>query len=137
MRTLTIYNAVEGTEHIWNPHGIDHGDVYSNKRVDRAERQCRKFYAELLRRMDERDKAAARAKWLSLGGDEKERLINQLWTERDEARDALLVEREACSKRATDQVADGAVKLLAEELAAAQAEILRLTEERTRAAKTA
>jgi len=57
MRTRTIYSAVEGAEHIWNPHGIDHGDVYPNRRVDRAERQCRKFYAELLRRMDERDEA--------------------------------------------------------------------------------
>ena len=62
MRTLTIYNAVEGTEHIWNPRGIDRGDVYPSRRVDRAERQCRKFYAELLRRMDERDGWAAARK---------------------------------------------------------------------------
>ena len=59
MKTRTIYSAVEGSEHIWNPHGIDHGDVYPDQRIDRAERQCRKFYAELLRRMDERDELLA------------------------------------------------------------------------------
>ena len=62
MKTTTIYNACEGAEHIWNPHGIDHGDVYPKQRINRAERQCRKFYAELLRRMDERDRWAAAPK---------------------------------------------------------------------------
>lgn len=59
VRTTTIYNACEAAEHIWNPHGIDHGDVYPNQRIDRAERQCRKFYAELLFRMGQRDELVA------------------------------------------------------------------------------
>jgi len=55
MRTRTIYSACEEAERIWNPYRNDNFDYYPSKRVERAERQTRTFYAELLRRMDERD----------------------------------------------------------------------------------